>query len=421
MINSDILYIIYTEKIFFKCYLKEVRFMRKTAFIISEYNPFHNGHKYHIEKTREAGADTVIAVMSGNFVQRGEIAFCDKMFRTQAAVKNGVDLVIENPVKYVLSGASFFALGAMNAIRNTGIEGTLSFGASANPEELTFLADLLSDEEIINKITAYSLQNGSTYAFALQKIAEAEFSGAARILSDPNNILALEYIKAAKKTGLNIDFFCLKRTEVLHDQNLPAGNIASAKFIRDEFSSGRGENALSLYTPENIRHCLSEKIGRGELPPDRGKFSSAVMSRLLTLTAQELEKTNGVSAGLENRIIAAVKETAELENLYDSIKTKKYTHARIRQIILSAALGIEKADLDRENPYMRVLGFHQKGRGLLGLIRQNAGVPVIMNLSEAPQGREREIDYLSGKIYDICRPVPWNRNAEYVSKPYVAE
>ncbi len=393
--------------------------MRRTAFIICEYNPFHNGHKLHIKETKKAGAESIVCIMSGNFVQRGEFAFCDKITRARFAIENGADLVIELPEKYVLSGANFFALGAARIIASLGISGTLSCGASAAGEDILRLADLCADNGVLSEAKELSLKSGITYASALQKTIEKIQPETARIMTDPNSILAVEYLNALREVKADMDFFCLQRN-VSHDVKNTFGCYCSAKHLRDLYSAGGNVESMRDYIPQTVYNVLAAETEAGSIPIDRNKVSAAVMARLQYMTAADFRAVEGVNQGLENRIFECIKETSDLFTLYDRIKTKRYPHARIRRILLSAAVGITKDLLSEQTPYIRVLGMNGKGREIIKESRTDSAFPLVMNLSEAPLCKERTLDYLSGKLYDICRAQPMNNNCEYTSKPYVS-
>ena len=392
--------------------------MRNTAFIICEYNPFHNGHMHHIEKTRENGANNVICIMSGNFVQRGDIAFCDKNMRAKSAVDHGADLVLELPVKNVLSGAFHFASGAMNIINETGIPGTLSFGASAPLEELCRMAKYSASPEVAEAVASLSREKGIPYAAAFQKTISGMEPDRSYLLSDPNNILALEYIKAAEIKKADLDFYSLHRT-VLHDSEEIRGKYAGAKYIRDVAYKKMNLADLRSYLPEDVFHMMQQGWIQGDLPSSKSLFSAAAMARLISLQPSDFAQINGVNMGIENRILKCLMNSSDIYTLFDAVKTKRFTHARIRQILLSAVFGIKKTALDRKQPYIRVLGMNEKGKSCIKEIRRHSSVPVIMNLSEAPDCEEKELDALCGKIFDICRPSPKHKAPEYAVKPYV--
>ena len=412
-------YIIYMNKPFFKYYFSGRSKMKETAFIICEYNPFHNGHLLHINQTREAGAKRVICIMSGNFVQRGEIAFCDKITRAGFAIDHGADLVLELPAKYVVSGARYFACGAIETIRRTHIKGTLSFGASAPVSSLMEAARITSLQDVADAAAGLSLSQGITYAAALQKAAGDSAPELSFVFNDPNNILAMEYIKAAAEQKADIDFFSVRRT-LMHDKDATEGCIAGAKYLREQVYGNRSLSQIRSFVPENVYRTLDAGYKNGMLPADRSKFSVAAMARLITLHQEDFSSVNGVNQGLENRIYECMKNCSDLYDLFDSVKTKRYTHARIRQILISSVLDIKKSALEQAQPYIRVLGMNETGRGLIKEIRNIADVPVVMNLSEAPDCAEKELDALCGKLFDICRPVPLHKAPEFSAKPYVS-
>ncbi len=393
--------------------------MKETAFIVCEYNPFHNGHLQHLNRTRDAGAKRIVCIMSGNFVQRGEIAVCDKFTRARFAVQNGADLVVELPAKYVLSGAGHFARGAVEVIKQTGLAGTLSFGASASAEMLSKAVEDLSAPYYRQAAAEYCLKQGVTFASALQRIAEEQNQNLAEILRDPNNILAIEYLQAIKDIGVCADYHEVKR-EVRHDSDDVNRGICSAKKIR-ELIYCRSWTEVEAVVPQNVYEVLLREEEQGMLPGDKEKFSAAAMAVLCNKTADDLLKVNAVNQGLENRILSCIKNESDLFALYDAVKTKRYTHARIRQILVSSILGINKASLEQPQPYIRVLGMSQTGRAMIHELREKACVPVIMNLSEAPRGEARTLDERCGKLYDICRPRPMKKNTEYAGIPYVSE
>ena len=393
--------------------------MRETAFVICEYDPFHNGHFYHLLRTREAGAKYIVCLMSGNFVQRGDMAFCDKTTRAAFAVAHGADVVIELPVKYVLSGARWFAEGAAGIIKAANVPGTLSFGAGADLATIKTLADFVKDPQTETAVNEYARSSGANHAMAVQKTAERLHPVCAEALGDPNNVLAAEYINACERMGLSTDFFAVKR-EAPHDAPMGDGDFASAKSLRDMVYTENDWGRLRPYVPADVFEQLITKRDAGALPTEKRLFSAAVTARLLDKNADALLRVNGVNQGIENRILEALKTAGDLYAAYDKVKTKRFTHARIRQIMLSAALGIEKETLPVPPAYYRVLAVSEAGRETVKALRANAATPFVMNLSEAPEGRDRALDALCGRLFDLCRPVPPEKPSEFAAKPYVA-
>lgn len=400
--------------------------MKKTAFIICEYNPFHNGHLRHLRETREAGAQTVICIMSGNFVQRGELAFCDKALRAKMAILNGADLVFELPLPYVLSGAHAFAEGAAKVVEALCGEGTLSYGSGFGEKEISSLADLIYSRDVQEEVKAICAAEYITFPRALNRVLEARMPGTdLSLLQDPNAILALEYHNVFSNRLPGVDFFAVSRDlSVPHDGAQTSGSVASAKYIRGLFENDSALHAAeqaARFIPATAAAVLKDGIRDGLLPLGKAAFSTAAMTKLLDMDAVELAGINGVRQGLEHKILFETQRNQTLQALFDSVKSKRFTHAGIRQIVLSAVLDIRKTDLKAELPYLRVLGMNQTGRLFLRSVKKNAACPVIMNLSEAPLCRLRNLDQRAGKLVELCRPVKRANNGEYQVKPFVLD
>ena len=379
----------------------------KVAAIICEYNPFHNGHKFHIEETRrKTGADEVVAIMSGNFVQRGDIAIFPKNLRAQAAIKGGADLVLELPVPFSTGSAEFFAQGAVRTLDSLGIIDYLSFGAEcSNTEKLLELAELSANEspEFNNLIKLYS-KDGLSFPSARAKAA-ADFAGAdaEEILSSPNNILGIEYCKALLKLNSKIKPCFIERTGAGHDTEDTHGSIASASFIRKLLTEDSYDEAFS-FMPE-----FAKKIFENQPPHSIKAIEKAILCELIKTPVDKLREISDVSEGLENRIKDAALSANSLDELIDLIKTKRYTHSRVRRIILSAFLGI--TDNDRKSPpqYIKILDHNETGQKLIAVAKKTATLPIIRNTSQVNKlnnpevkefwGRERIFD----KIYDMSK------------------
>ena len=374
--------------------------------------------------TRTEGAENVISIMNGNFVQRGEPALCDKLVRARTAVENGADLVIELPLKYGISSANHFASGAVLTAAATGLDGTFSFGASAEKEKLAALADILTDLQTAALIGEISKKEGKSYPSAAQSYIGTFLPEFSDICEDANNVLGIEYIKAIKENGAAFDFFCVDRSKTaFHDALAPINEYASAQYIRDAVRNGKTD-AVKNYMPQSSFELMNSLLSDGKCTENKRFFSDVCLARLSDRKADYFTQINGVSQGLENRIAECVKESACLESLQDSVKTKRFTHARIRQIILAAVLGVTRNDLVSGVNYIRVLAFNDKGRELLKQMRNTAKVPVITNLSDINDSsslqaqRDKSLDILAGKLYELCRTKPENGNTEILIKPY---
>ncbi len=338
--------------------------------IICEYNPFHNGHKYHIEQTKKQfGATHIVSVMSGNFTQRGDVAITDKYKRAETALKNGVDLVIELPVQYALASAEQFAQGAVYLLNALGCVNMLSFGSECGDikllRETAGAVYYAQDSEDFGK----SLKNGLSYPAALQKTIEKFYThDVLETLATPNNTLAIEYIKALDTFASPIKPVTVKRFGAEHDSESeePSEN-ASASQLRKMIYEGKD---ISRYAPQ----CdFSNTASISEL-------EIAILSKLRAMPKSAVEKTPNVLLGLENRIYRAAQVSTSLNELYFLVKTKRYTLARIRRIILSAFLGITKSDLKNKPPYVKILGMNSKGKEILA--EAKCGIPINASLSQ---------------------------------------
>lgn len=345
----------------------------KTAGIVAEFNPFHNGHKYLIDSVREAGATHIAAVMSGSFVQRGEPSVYDTAVRVNAALDGGADLVLQLPVTKALSSAKKFARGGAEVLVGTGIVDTLAFGSECgDTEALKKCASLLCSDETNRKIREY-LSTGITYAAAREKaVRDTEFA-LADILTEPNNILAVEYISALSEMKAETELFTVKRQGAFHDSAAIQGRFAGGMQIRRMICADEDFSSLvpdfSVY--ENQKNLVC---------PD--KFDASVLCKLRMMTVAEIGLAPDVSEGIENRIFTSSRKSASLEELYSDAKTKRYTHARIRRIVMNSFLGITSELAALPVPYIRILGMNDRGAELASLMKKNARLPIVSKTAD---------------------------------------
>ena len=367
----------------------------KTAGIIAEYNPFHNGHKYHIEETRKlTDAEGIIVVMSGSFVQRGEYAICDKWSRAKMAICESADLVVELPASYSCQSAEYFAKGAVSILETLNCD-YLSFGTEADDtEEIIKIAQFLKNpDDKFKKALEESLQNGESYPKALAKALGKDE------INTPNNVLAIEYIKQVK----SMIPVGVKRIGSLHDGK------GSASDIRSKISNN--ENAESLMPETSVE--ILEKSYRA----NRQVYEKLVFYKLRTMTADELKNVPDVNEGLENRIIQMCHKATTLEELLDLIKTKRYTMARIRRILNNALLGITKDDITKAPEYIRVLGMNKRGMQILSDLRDNTDIPIITKVADAPKSVMLDIDINATNIYSLLADNP--SMADFKTSPVI--
>lgn len=336
----------------------------KTYGIICEYNPFHNGHIRQIEETRKAGATHIAAFMSGNFVQRGDVAIIDKFKRAEIAVKNGVDLVVEIPVQYSLSNAEYFARSGIMMMASLRCVDGISFGSECGDlEQLQKCADAVREVAVPENLKPM-LEQGMSYPEAVSQLVAYKFGPAvSEILDKPNNTLAIEYLKAIKALGLEdkLTPLTIKREGAEHDSDAPSGNIASASYIRtliddeEDFSAYVPKETLEAINDYDVKHLLSW-FDNLERP---------ILYRLRTMSPQELATIPDVGQGLENRIFEAARVSSSLEQLIANIGTRRYPTARIRRILLNALCAVRTDDLKVPPVCGRILALNDRGAEIL--------------------------------------------------------
>ncbi|MGM0471085.1 MAG: nucleotidyltransferase [Bacillota bacterium] len=370
----------------------------KVAGIIVEYNPFHNGHLYHLQQSSQLSqADAVIAVMSGNFVQRGKPAIIDKWSRTKMALKAGVDLILELPLVYALRSAEHFAYGAIELLNKTEVVDNLIFGSEIGKiAPLREIGEVLATEPPqLSQLIQAQLDDGSSFpqarAQALQKYfleTETTFdhSQLAEIISNPNNILGIEYIKALVRTKSKIKPLTIKRCGADYHQTTIKGQIASATAIRNSLLSNRSLSSVKNSIPDYTYNLLLQAQKEGRTPIALQDFTLPLLTLLRRTTSSQLTAIEDVTGGLENRIKEAANNTACLTELINKIKTKRFTQTRIQRILLQFLLDLNqkllhKFDQSGGPQYLRVLGFNQQGQQLLSLINKQSITPVISKVS----------------------------------------
>lgn len=360
----------------------------KIAAVICEFNPFHNGHKYLIDTIKREHADCVVAIMSGNFVQRGDIAITDKYARTQTALKSGCDLVVELPTVFALSSAQNFAKGGVMIAKALGAQ-MLCFGAEdADINKLKNIADAFDNNAFNEKIKEY-LDDGEYYPKAISCALSDTYSKAhADIIDKPNNTLAVEYIKALKSTA--ICPVAVNRIGAEHDSDTTVGNIASATHIRQLIADNCN---YSQFTDMIIQSATTVE-----------NLETTILYKLRTMSKDELEQLPDVVEGLHNRIYDCVRNSNSLKELYDNLKTKRYTLARLRRIVMCALLDIKKSDTDKAPQYIRVLGMNDSGAQIL----KSSSLPIIAKvrqdyekLSDSAKS-QFDIDIKASDIYALA-------------------
>ena len=393
----------------------------KIAGIVAEYNPIHNGHAHHIQQTKDADgacrATHVVAVMSGNFVQRGGPAVMPKADRVRAALSCGVDLVLELPVPWAMASAETFATGAVGVLDALGCVDDLSFGSECGDLRLlNKVVDALESERF-SVLVRYYCDGGVSFPAARQK-AVREIAGerVAEVLALPNNTLGIEYIKAIRRMNSGMKPFTVARMGTPHDGMLPIGEFASASYLRELMMAGRLDTAMR-FMPAEARAILHRAVADGHAPADEKPAQRAVLAQLRRLSKEEISRLSGISEGLENRIYDSIRQCGGLQELYDSIKTKRYTMTRVRRIVWSGFLGLTDDMASLPIPYIRVLGLNGRGEEILSVIKRSGRLPLLSRpsqLSGLSEGARRvfETECRAADLYAMTVPVPFPCGSE---------
>lgn len=379
--------------------------------IVVEYNPFHNGHIYHIEKSKAVtGCDAVVCVMSGNFIQRGEPAIINKFARAEIALKNGVDLVLELPLPFASSSAETFGFGAVKILDGIGIVDCISFGSEhGETAALEHIADILVKEPSEYKSELKKqLASGLAYPVCRQNALKRYFetrppeasgtvlssaSGFTSVLETSNNILGIEYLKALIRLNSPVKPYTIKRVSNQYNSSEMTGTISSATAIRNSiYTSREVENSqvsgqISQAVPRHSQLVIENEFSNGRGPVDLKAFESIILAMLRQMKPEELNRLPDVTEGLEYRIKSAAENSGTIEDLISGITTKRYPQTRIQRILTSLLTGITKSDMEQfmeygGPQYARVLGFNQTGRELLSRMKKNSCLPVITKFSD---------------------------------------
>lgn len=364
------------------------------AGIIAEYNPFHNGHEYHIRRTREeTGADYVIVAMSGNFVQRGAPALVDKYRRTRSALMAGADIVLQIPPSYSLASAEGFAEGAVSLLMSTGVVQYLSFGTEAGTlNDISKIARILADEPSdFKKSLQKHLKSGIPFPNARSRaLIECcpEMTGITELTSSPNNILAIEYLKSLIRLRSTIKPVTIRRFGAgYNDPYIPGQSGISAKAIREAVSYGSYNDSIAEYMPGESFESIREAIEKKQVLTE-DDFSEMIIYKLIMERQQRYTKYLDVSDDLSDRIVNNLDKYTGFSDFCNLIKTKDKTYTRVSRALFHILLGIkDKAEDSREYtgqcPYIRILGFRKRAESLVSDMKSSASVPIITGYTDA--------------------------------------
>lgn len=413
--------------------------------IIAEYNPFHNGHLYHLrESVRLASPDYTVCVMSGDFSQRGEPAMVDKWIRAETAVRNGIDLVIELPFAFACNNAEFFAAGAVDILNRLGCVTHISFGSEAGElEPLLAAAEYLAheDDDLKNSIREFSDKGISFPRARYEAVRKCRGDSCSDVLKSANNILAVEYLKQLRLSNSPMEPVTVKRYGTGYLEKDSFENIASATAIRyrlkdeggtDGISGDSGGisgdlNGIAEFVPNETFQVL-KSIKRG-INISLNDFYPLLVYRILTSDPEQLGQVLSATEGLENRIRKAVSKSADMDALIRAVLSKRYTLTRIQRLFAHTLIQLDKESfrhiLERKINYARVLGFSKAGASLLKRIKkeERASIPVLTNINrelsaDAEEQKLLKFDIAASDIYNLIAYGETYFHSDYVMKPY---
>lgn len=385
----------------------------KICATVAEYNPFHLGHLKHLDYIKaNLGAEKLIVVMSGDFTQRGEPAVLNKFTRARHAVTAGADMVIELPTVFATANAETFAKGAINLIADLNCVDAICFGAeNADKQKFLTLAAAMNDEsKEFKKALKENLSDGVSLAkakfLALKSLGREDLDES--LISSPNNILGLEYTKAILKRGANIDVYPLLRDDASHNDATLKKGVTSATSIRNVIKSGE---------IKKLKKCVPPFVYK-DLKSYPYAFDKLLMAKLITSSAEELEKISDCTEGLENRIKALSKDNRTIDALVERVSTKRYPATRIRRILTANLLGITdnfvKTCLNAKL-YAKVLAVDSNSKDLISLLSENSEIPLLTRKSDCNALKKTAADCylkdaLASDLYDLATDERTNEN-----------
>ncbi len=399
-----------------------------TVAVVCEYNPFHNGHKYQIDQIREQfGEDTrIIAIMSGNYTQRGEIAICDKSIRAKCAVLSGVDLVLELPFPFSMSSAEFFAGAAVHIANSLGVVDYLSFGSeSGDIEELEHIATIMMSEEY--EKTLRQLIEAKNSAVGYPSLCELTLKTVAgnecNTPMTPNNILGIEYIKALKREKSRIVPHTIRRMGAAYDdESIVDGKLQSATAIRSAVSLG--DISALAYIPEITKSVILDELKTGNFPTNESALDAAVISHFRLNPPDGKVDIHDAAGGLYNRLLAKSYEANNIEGLVRLTETKKYTTARIRRAMWYSVFGVTSSELRELPDYTQLLAMNTNGQAELKKIKERSDFKILTkpsrtnDLSEVALRQKLRSDR-ADSLFQLAKPCPASGNYALTFTPYV--
>lgn len=385
----------------------------KVLGIIAEYNPFHNGHIYHIQKAKElTNTDYVVAVMSGNFTEQGNISIYNKFERAKIATNNGIDLVIELPTIYANSSSNFFAKGAISILNSLNIVDSICFGTEANDIKIlkNISNTIITNEEKIWKDISENLKLGISFAKAReQSISKYLSLEEIQEFSKPNNILAIEYLNNLSRLNSNITpYGILRNSSNFNDTNITdTSNFTSATSIRNYIYNNSNLSKLNTYIPDDMMNII-----KNVSPTFNDLLINLIKYKVITTSKEHLANIQDVTEGLENKIFSAISNVSTYNVLINNIKSKRYQMSKIKRMLNNIILDISKDDfntlVNSNEYYAHVLSISKRGKILLSEISKNSSIPLITSINDTvikslynTQQKMLKLDILSSNIHSI--------------------
>lgn len=401
----------------------------KTVAIISEYNPFHKGHAAHLDMIRKAYGDDVaiIAIMSGNYTQRGELAVADAFVRAKAAVRSGVQLVLKLPFPFSTASAEYFAMAGVSIAEGLGVTDVLSFGSECGDlTQLSRVAENLSSP--IYKAHMYEHADATHASLGHARKAELLYRKLfgdtdASLLSSPNNTLGIEYLRALNFIGSTIEPHTVKREGSYHENELIPDIYPSATAIRNSWRAAAYEEGF-LFLPEASANVFRQELTSGTFPIDQNELSTVVLAHfrnILTHPSTTLPAEDG--GGLYARLCRLSHKATDLQNLIELSKTKKYTTARIRRLIWYALFGVTSSDLCAKPKYTQLLAMDDRGAKLLRRIHRQGTIDILTKPADYHCMSEEAVyqaekDIRADQLFLLARNVALRNDSPFLRTPY---
>jgi len=406
--------------------------MSRVLGIVAEYNPFHNGHAFHIQESkRKTGASAVVCVISGNFVQRGNTSLVNKWTKAEMALRSGADLVLELPTIYATASAEKYAYGAMRLLDSLKIVDTVSFGIET--EEIATLNNIASvvykePKEFVTMLN-HELSKGLSFPKARENALMMylnDIKRYANVLNGSNNILAIEYLKALKALKSQMNVIGIKRQKVFYNQEQIVDEYASATAIRKFLVRGQTDEIRKVM-PKDSYYLLMQEIKTGKIVYDIRVLEKVVLSELRKMDVKEIAELADVTEGLEYAIKEGANASNNIQDFINIVKSKRYTQTRLQRILLYALLGITKKKvqtLTKVDPYARVLGFNTVGRQMLSdMYNANKRLNVITSVKRFEEENRNKtlqemlnLDKLATDLYTIGYENDSWANLDYTNK-----